>query len=198
MKLWKIMIYATIPLILSILWVLYQYRSISLTGETAKPEAADVIIILGAAVWPSGPSPVLQARTEHGLNIYAQGLGDYFILSGGLGLHPPTEAEAMNQELLERNIEPNSIFLEKRSTSTMENLMYSKQIMSEQGFKTAVIVTDPFHIKRALLIAEDIGITAFGAPTKNSPLYTNEDLRTRYTIREVFAITWFYFYRIFN
>ncbi len=80
----------------------------------------------------------------------------------------------------------------------MENLMYSKQIMSEQGFKTAVIVTDPFHIKRALLIAEDIGITAFGAPTKNSPLYTNEDLRIRYTIREVFAITWFYFYRIFN
>lgn len=199
MKILKIvMIFWTILLILSVLWLTYQYHSILAAGDIAKPEAADVIIILGAAVWPTGPSPALQARIEHGAYLYTQGLGSYFILSGGLGLHPPAEAKAMQQELLKRGIDPQSILLETRATNTVENLKYSKWIMNEQNFKSAIIVTDSFHIKRALLIAEDLDIKAFGAPVRNSPLYTNQELRINYTLREVLAITWYYLYRIIN
>lgn len=104
----------------------------------------------------------------------------------------------MKQELLKRGIDPQSILLETRATNTVENLKYSKWIMNEQNFKSAIIVTDSFHIKRALLIAEDLDIKAFGAPVRNSPLYTNQELRINYTLREVLAITWYYLYRIIN
>lgn len=198
MKFKKIIICVLIPIILLILWFSYQYRSILSIGEAAKPTAADVIIVLGASVWPQGPSPALQARIEHGAYVHAQGFASYFILTGGLGAHPPTEAEAMMHELLRMGIDPQLILLEKKSTSTLENLMFSKEIMSDHGFDTAIIVTDVFHIKRALLIAEDLNIKASGASVRKSPLYTNEDLRHNYAIREVLAITWYYLYRIFH
>jgi len=183
-------------ILLPILWIIYQYRSILAIGEAAKPEPADVIIILGASVWPLGPSPALQARIEHGVYVHAQGLAGYFIVTGGLGTHPPTEAEAMKQELIDMGIDPQIILLEDSSTSTFENLMFSKTIMAEHNFETAIIVTDVFHTKRALLMAEDLNIKVSGAPARESPLYTYKNLRRNYTLREVFALTWYYLYRI--
>lgn len=195
----KIIAICILVIILSpVLWIIYQYRSINTIGEAAKPEPSDVIIILGASVWPQGPSPALQARIEHGAYIHAKGLANNFILTGGLGAHPPTEAEAMKQELYEIGIDPQIILLEDSSTSTLENLMFSKEIMIEHGFDTAIIVTDVFHIKRALLMAEDLNIKASGAPVTESPLYTNEELKHEYTMREVLALTWYYLYRIFH
>jgi vancomycin permeability regulator SanA len=184
--------------LLPIFWIIYQYHSILAIGEFAAPEPADVIIILGASVWPLGPSPALQARIERGEYVYAQGLADYFIVTGGLGAHPPAEAEAMKQELVDMGIDPRIILLEDSSTSTLENLIFSKTIMAEHNFETAIIVTDVFHTKRALLMAKDLDIKASAPPARESPLYTNEDLRRNYTLREVLALTWYYLYRIFR
>jgi len=197
MKIRIIAIFIIALTLLPILWIIYQYQSILAIGESAKPEPADVIIILGASVWPLGPSPALQARIEHGAYVHAQGLAGYFIVTGGLGTHPPTEAEAMKQELINMGINPRIILLEDSSTSTFENLMFSKAIMAEHNFETAIIVTDVFHTKRALLMAKDLNIKASGAPARESPLYTYKNLRRNYTLREVVALTWYYLYRIF-
>jgi uncharacterized SAM-binding protein YcdF (DUF218 family) len=189
---------ATLGVIIFLLsiWCSYQYWSITTVGENTEPEKADVIIVLGAAVWPTGPSPALQARIEHSAAVYNKGLAGYFILSGGLGQYPPSEAEAMGHVLKLLGINPSVMYFEDEATNTIENLKLSKAIMEEKGFETAIIVTDFFHLKRALMIAEDVGIEAYGSPAKNSVLYRNKDLRLKYTIREVLAITQYYFKRL--
>jgi len=177
------------------LWFVYQYHSILYIGTNAIPEESDVVIILGASVWHQGPSPALQARIEQGARIHKENLAEYIITTGGLGAHPPTEAEAINHELIEIGIKQQYIFLETSSTNTYENMKFSKDIMEEHGFESAIIVTDVFHLKRALIIAHDMDIEATGSPAKNSPLFTSKDLLHSYTIREVLAISWYNVYR---
>ncbi|WP_051569078.1 YdcF family protein [Alkaliphilus transvaalensis] len=180
-------------MVVIISWCVFQYISISSVGEKAKPGEADVIIVLGAAVWPTGPSPALQARVYRSNEIYKEGFSNSFILTGGLGKYPPTEAEAMAKILSNLGIEENALFLEDQATNTRENIKFSKKIMEEQGWETAIIVTDVFHMKRALLLASDYGIKAYGASVKNTHLYSNKLYKFRYTAREVLAISRYYF-----
>jgi uncharacterized SAM-binding protein YcdF (DUF218 family) len=195
----KLFRYGSILILIGLCWGIYQYITITKIGDFSQPKEADVIIILGAGVWENGPSPALEARTNHAAQIYEEGYAKRFILSGGLGDHPPSEAEAMQKILLEMDVDLDQevLFLEDQARNTVENIRYSKEIMKEQGWDTAVIVTDTFHVKRALLIAKDQNIKAFGAPAKNSVLYQNKSLRVSYTLREVAAITKYHIVRWF-
>ena len=179
-------------LLILICLLVYQYKSILLVGERAEPSPADVIIVLGAAVWPQGPSPALQARVEYAAQLYHEGYADKIIMTGGMGQNPPTEAEAMAAAAAELDVKAGAIYLEKEAGNTRENLEYSQGIMEANGWRTAIIVTDLFHIKRALLLAEELDLSACGAPAKLSPLYQNSILKARYTLREVFALKWYY------
>jgi uncharacterized SAM-binding protein YcdF (DUF218 family) len=178
-------------------WSLFQYHSITQVGEVEDLRNADVIIILGAGVWENGPSPALRARTNHAAELLKKGYAEHVILSGGLGDYPPSEAEAMKGILLQLGISPEQLFLEDQAINTVENIKYSKEIMDQQGWKTALIVSDTFHLKRALFVAQDYGIEAFGAPAKNSVLYQNKSLRVSYTLREVAAISKYHTIRWF-
>jgi uncharacterized SAM-binding protein YcdF (DUF218 family) len=195
----KLFLYGSILIVIGLCWGIYQYITITTIGESSEPKEADVVIILGAGVWENGPSPALRARTIHAAQIYEEGYATRFILSGGLGDHPPSEAEAMQQILMEMDLglDQEVLFLENQAKNTVENIRYSKEIMREQGWDSAVIVTDTFHLKRALLIAKDEGIKAYGAPAKNSVLYLNKSLRVTYTLREVAAITKYHIVRGF-
>ena len=82
--------------------------------------------------------------------------------------------------------------MEKQSSSTEENLKFSKIIGEREGFNTYLIVTDAFHLKRALAIAAAQDISAQGVPALESPLYTNKWLRFKYTLRETFGLIKFY------
>lgn len=192
----KSIIIISIILFIMFSWGSYQYISISRVGGAAQPQQADVIIVLGAAVWAEGPSPALEARVNHAAHLYKEGFADNLILTGGLGVHPPTEARVMKEVLKDLGVEREALYLEERAKNTLENIKYSKGIMDRQDWESALIVTDFFHIKRALLIAEDLGIEeAHGAPAQNSPLYQNPELRLLYTSREVLAYTSYYFER---
>ncbi len=192
----KIAVVFLILLVVLAGWFTYQYYSILQVGEQTEPQPADVIIVLGAAVWPQGPSPALQARIYYATQLYHEGYADKLILSGGLGENPPTEAEAMAVVATVLDVKADAMYLEKEARNTRENLAFSKEIMEENNWETAIIVTDVFHIKRALLIAEALGLEAYGAPAKNSVLYRNRSLRIRYTVREVLALISYYLYNI--
>lgn len=188
----KTLIAPGLILLILICLLVYQYKSILLVGERAEPSPADVIIVLGAAVWPQGPSPALQARVEYAAWLYHEGFADKIIMTGGMGQHPPAEAEAMAAAAAALDVKAGAIYLEKEAGNTRENLEYSQEIMEANGWRTAIIVTDLFHIKRALLLAEELDLSASGAPAKLSPLYQNSILKARYTLREVFALKWYY------
>jgi uncharacterized SAM-binding protein YcdF (DUF218 family) len=149
---------------------------------------ADVIIVLGAAVWPNGPSPALRARVWRGSTLFHEGRAPYLILTGGLGLYPPAEAEAMAVLAQSWDVDQRWIRIENRSSNTRENMFYAAEIMKENGWTSALIVTDYFHMKRAVLLAEDYGIETLRAPVSVEMSYYVPRERFRYTLRECAAL----------
>ena len=86
--------------------------------------------------------------------------------------------------------------MEDQSSITQENLENSKAIMEENGYETAIIVSDPLHMKRAMMLAEDAGITAYSSPT---PTTRYVSLRTKipFLARETFYYIGYKWYRVF-
>lgn len=168
------------------------YWSIDRRSAQSDLRQADVILVLGSAVWPhEQPSPSLRARTERAIELYQEGYAPYLLLSGGLGRHPPEEAEVMRRLAVAAGLPEQALILDQEASSTRESVTNAGVIMQDQGWQTALIVSDPFHIQRALLMAEDAGFEAYGVPALHSPTYTIPSRRAFYTAREVLAL-WYY------
>lgn len=159
-------------------------------GWNSKAEKGQCVIILGCSVYGETPSPFLKKRIEEGYRLYNEGMVDFILPSGGQGPGENiSEAEAMKRYLLDKGVKEELIIKEDLSTSTMENLEECKKIMEEKGFEKAVIVSNKFHLKRASLMAKQIGIDAsysgvFVEEHKEKEIY--------YFIREILALAKFY------
>ncbi len=179
-------------LVFATLCFLFTYWSIDRRSAQSDLRQADVILVLGSAVWPNEqPSPSLRARTERAIELYHEGYAPYLLLSGGLGRYPPEEAEVMRRLALAAGIPEQALILDQEARSTRESITSTRGIMQEGGWETALIVSDPFHIQRALLMAADAGFEAYGVPALHSPTYTIPSRRVFYTSREVLAL-WYY------
>jgi len=173
------------------------FQRVDARSRVDRARPADVIIVLGSAVWSGGrPSPSLNARTQHAIALYQAGFASSLIFCGGLGGNPPAEAEVMRRLAASAGIPASAMILEDQSHSTEESLANAKALMDARGFKTAIIVSDPFHLYRAEIIARDLGIDAYGSGARNSPTYTRANQRTWYTIRESVALVWYYATRV--
>lgn len=118
-------------------------------------------LVLGAAVWAGGvPSPTLVRRARHAAGLWRAGRVDLVVGCGGLGRHAPTEAEAIAALLRAEGVPEGAIRLEPASRTTRENLALAVPILRDEGVDQAVIVTDPYHAPRALLIARQMGLRA--------------------------------------
>ncbi|EAR51230.1 hypothetical protein OG2516_14486 [Oceanicola granulosus HTCC2516] len=147
------------------------------------------ILILGAAVWPHGPSPTLRRRTLHAAGLYHAGRGRLLIPCGGQGRHGPPEAEVMRALLLGAGVPDAAILQERRSTSTWENLLFARPLLAAQGETRVLIVTDRYHVPRARLAARRMGLTAAGAPPPLRGSHVPTQLRQ--ALREVPALVWY-------
>ncbi len=185
-----------IALLLTILFLgaagfLYLRVDTRARAEDAKP--ADVIIVLGCSVWPGErPSPALEARSRHAIALYKSGLAPYMILTGGVGTYPPAEAEIMRRLAVAAGVPSEALVLDTTAHSTEESMQNIREIMDAHGWKTALIVSDPFHMLRAETMARDLGISGYGSPASDSPTWTIPHLRVYYTAREAFALIWYY------
>ncbi len=169
------------------------YVWVDSVAQVDEARRVDAIVILGSAVWPGGrPSPSLYARTQHAIELYRAGYAARMILCGGVGQYPPAEAEVMRQLAIAAGVPSEALFLDDSSHSTEENLAHAKALMDRHGWKSALIVSDPFHLLRAQIIARDLGITAYRSPAADSPTYTTPRLRFQYTTREALALIWYY------
>ncbi len=127
----------------------------------AQARRHDVIVVLGAAVWSRGrPSPTLERRLRRGLELFEAGEADYLLFTGGLGRHPPAEAEVMRQIAISSGVPPERIAVETRSRSTLENAMHSARIMADRGWHSALLVSDQLHLPRAVLSFRAAGVKA--------------------------------------
>ena len=173
------------------------YLRIDARSQIDDARPADAIIVLGSKVDPGGrPSVSLAARIQHAIALYQAGYAPYLIFSGGLGDNPPSEAEVMRRVSADAGVPASAMILEDQSHSTEENLGNAKALMDEHGLHSAIIVSDPFHLYRAEIMAHDLGIDATGSVASNSPAYINPALHVWYTARESLALVWYYGTRI--
>lgn len=159
---------------------------------------SDAVVILGARSYVDGQvNECLVARVEHGINLYNKGLADKIIMSGGTDKSPNLQNtnEALEMEKIALSLDPGidreDILIEGKSTSTYENLLYTKEIMAQEQLNSVIIITEPFHSPRANLIANKLNIDHTVSPTLTSPCWNNWKFLSRYFLREGFATIWY-------
>lgn len=169
------------------------YKAVDRQAEEDEARPADVIIVLGSQVRADGqPSNSLRSRIERGIELYHAGYAPTLFLTGGLGRFPPTEAEAMRRVALAAGVPDSALVLDTGATSTQESMLTAAREAQARGWRTALVVSDPFHMLRARQMARDVGFAAYGAPAYDSHLYTIDRLRRFYTLRETLALVWYY------
>ncbi len=145
-------------------------------------EKADAIIILGAAI----NTPALYNRSLEGLFLYEQGKANVIVVSGGRISDQDISEAAYMQKVIEGNArEPVPIIIEDQSHSTYDNIKNTKAQIGEG--KSIIIVSDSFHLARAVLLAKRFGFgkTYWSSP---KPFYYKNSEMVFYYIRETAAM----------
>lgn len=194
----KIYTAAVILIILAVIYIITNAVSIWVFGNEDEKTRSDVAIILGASTYNGEVSPVYKERINHGIELYNDNYVDKLIVTGGIGKGSDmSDAESAKNYAVMCGIPENDVFVEDKSAITQENLENSKIIMDENNLKTAIIVSDPLHMRRAMLLAKDAGITACSSPTKTTK-YISLKTKFPFLAREVFFYIGYKCWRIFN
>jgi uncharacterized SAM-binding protein YcdF (DUF218 family) len=162
-------------------------------GQVDRAQPADVIVVLGARVWPSGrPSGALARRTFHAVKLYQEGLAAAMVFSGGLGTHPPTEAQAAARLAMDQGVPPEAIVLEDKGHSTEESAFFVSEIMRARGWQRAIVVSDAYHLWRAKLLFGRAGVEAYPSPAHDERYPLSRRVYLYHLGREVVAVAWYY------
>ncbi len=153
------------------LFVIVETLIIIGANSQSREKQCNFAIVLGAGLFPDGRLTLTLKNRLDTAYEYLQNHQDVIcIVSGGKGsTEPVTEAEAMKNYLIELGISKDRIIMEKSSTNTKENMVFSAEIMSESypdKQMTAAVITSDFHVYRALILAQNSGIEAFAISSK--------------------------------
>ena len=163
-----------------------------------ETRAADCVVVLGAGTWEGTVSPVFEERLRHAAELYRSGLAPKIILTGGLDpANTVTDAEAARRWTEREGIPAEDVLLEDRSRYTHENFLYAKEIMDREGFESALVVSDPLHMKRAMLCARDFGVTGYSSPTPTS-MYRSTGAKATFLLRETGCMMVYRVWRLFG
>ncbi len=149
-----------------------------------SPDGADYCIILGAQMKSHGPSDVLRRRLDTAVKYLEKNPDTVVIVSGGQGANEPvTEAQGMYEYLVEKGIDGERIILEEEAGNTRENLQYSGDFL-DMTQDSVVVVTNNFHVFRAIGIAQKMGYeNVSGLAADSYPLMIPNNL-----LREFFGV----------
>lgn len=173
-------------LLLLALWLLGVAAWIMWVGERDQAAPADAIIVLGAAAYDARPSPVLEERIRHGIDLYHRGLAKHLIFTGGFGKGARfSESQVAQRYALRRGVPEQAILIETESRTTRQNLQQAAALMRAHHLKRAIIVSDPLHMARALRLAREAGIDALGSSTPTSR-FRSFTTRKRFLLQEVY------------
>ena len=156
-------------------------NSIISIDESKKINNLDAILVLGCKVNSDGsPSMMLSNRLEKGIEVYNT-IGTKLLLSGDHGQDEYDEVNAMKAYILTEDINLDDVFLDHAGFSTYDSIYRAKYIF---GVKKMIIVTQRYHLFRALYIAKSLGIEAYGIEANNIPC---KSINVKNEIREVLA-----------
>ena len=162
----KVIKYLTIILIIMILIILGINFYIKNTTKNkiikeseSKMEDIDCILVLGAGIWGDKPSPMLEDRLLQAISLYNNNVSSKIIMSGDHGKQEYDEVNIMKQFAIEKGIPSENIFMDHAGFSSYESIYRAKEIFK---VKKMIIITQKYHLYRALYIAKQLGIEAYG------------------------------------
>ncbi len=171
-----------VGVLLLILWPVGDLAYVRLGAEDDHATHADVILVLGCSIYGAPPgqaSPCIRARADHAAALYRQGLAAHVITSGGAVEEETSEASVLAGVLQADGVPAAAIRTEDQSRDTIQNIRNSRVILRAEGWQTVILVTEPYHIKRATLIARDAGLTVYPSPAVAGISWQDTDLRRR-------------------
>lgn len=155
-------------------------------GARDHAAPADLIVVLGG-----GPEGTLR-RTEHAIALYRQGYAPALLCTGSYTRPGQTaEANRCAAAALTAGLPPDAVLIELESRSTEENAIAAQKVMDGQGWNTALIVTDDYHLWRAHWLFERQGLHTYASPAQitTGPLGTLDEARS--LVRELLAVGWY-------
>jgi uncharacterized SAM-binding protein YcdF (DUF218 family) len=165
------------------------------TDEASEVDAADVILVLGAAQYGGEPSPIFKGRLDHGFLLYQKGFADrIMVLGAGQEGDETTEADAGAQYLIERGIPEDVVDSSPEGNTTYESLSAAARRMRDLQMDSAFLVSDPWHNLRIRRMARDLGIEGYVSATWHSAA-RSQSTRLQGYARETFA---YLYYRVFG
>ena len=173
--------------------VLYLVALLALIWQAGDSDAAresDIIIVLGAGLRRDGrPGAALTRRSLHGAALWHAGMARRVLCTGGQAESQwRAEADACRELLLASGLPDEAILLERRSRSTEENALHSAALMRQLGLRSAILVTDQYHMLRAgwLFRRQGIDIATSAVPS----IRMGRIMFLPYALREIAALHW--------
>ncbi len=148
--------------------------------EAAEIQNADCIIVLGCYVNNTTPSPMLSDRLTVGVELYEAGAAPKLLMSGDHGQADYDEVNAMKQFAIDRGVPSEDIFMDHAGFSTYESMYRAAEVFEAEK---VIIVTQEYHLYRAIYIAEQLGLEAYGVAS-DLQSYVKQDY---YDFRELLA-----------
>jgi uncharacterized SAM-binding protein YcdF (DUF218 family) len=155
--------------------------------QDSRPQS-DAIVVLGSAQYNGVPSSIFEARLEHAVSLYEDGVASVIVTVGGKAAGDQfTEAEAGRDYLIDAGIPSDALLAVPEGVDTLESMRVVSAAFDEHGWHSAVLVTDPWHAMRAERMAEDAGMEAESSPTRQGPAVQTRVTQFRYILRETAA-----------
>jgi uncharacterized SAM-binding protein YcdF (DUF218 family) len=161
-------------------------------GRVDDRAKADVILVLGAAQYNGAPSSVLANRLNQALSLYQEGVAGQIVTVGGRQPRDRyTEAQAGGRYLVDRGVPDGNITEIDTGNDTLTSLRAAAGVLKQHGWRTAVLVSDPWHMFRAERMALDSGIQAWTSPTHSGPAVATRTVEMEYIVRETAATLYY-------
>lgn len=161
-------------------------------GRVDDRTPADVVVVLGAAQYGGTPSKVLEARLTKAKRLYDERVAPIILTTGGrLPGDAYTEAAAGKSWLTEHGVPAAAVIGVGEGNDTLGSLRAAADRARQEGWRTAVIVSDPWHSLRARTMGEDAGLEAWTSPTHSGPIVQTRQTQLRYIFYETAALLYY-------
>lgn len=156
-----------------------------IAGARPALRRADAILVLGAAQYNGRPSPVFKSRLDHAISLYERGLAPHLIFTGGVGVGDTvSEGEVGRRYARSRNVPDSAMMVEGRGVTSAESVGAAAALMLARNLRTALIVSDSYHMLRLETLGRRAGIHVLAAPVPDAPIDRDRKSRWYYVLRE--------------
>jgi len=178
-------------LVLLLGYLFHVAKEIERQSTRDEAQAADVIVVLGAAEYRGKPSPVLQARLNHALLLYLRGLAPFLLTTGGAGGDARyTEGEVGRDYLVQHGVPSEAILVEPNGSTTGQSMAAAAEIMHSKNLQSCIVVSDGYHIYRVKRLLQAHDIQVYGSPRPTLGGLSRSEMRWLYFRQAVGFVLW--------